>query len=786
MDYYNIKLVEGVSKDDFIASISIPCNDKLKYIPEILSFHISEEDAAILEVHPSVEWVEKEMVEEQIASTLTRTKTLTSMSQSSTTDGTTYAGQQFYLGMHLPFTNSETNADGRPNPPGWFTQDNEDRTVANVDITQNYTGQYVDLVCIESMNADILEYSVQEFTDMSAHDNAAGTATRYIPMDWGTLEDGTTNSAIDAGTNNQISYGPKTLNYTYSAPPPNSIQINNHGLRTNDRVRYTTTASSPLGNLVSGNDYILSQVNANDFGLSIRQTNSQGNVTLVAQNVTGASSAADGEHIFTPLVVSSHIASAISQITGKHTGFATNATIRWASIADGVTTIYNRVLDWHNNKPVNPDTGVRNATITTGGWQLTHVYHLAVEPNTISSINIPGSAVINAPTDNQGNPDWGTDLSAFADNHIVPRWKNPEWVIPFGPEAASTSFQTVMNAYNQADGIYCVKSAGNSGSVFRKYSDPLKQTSLTMLWPRTYWLGGLSDGRQTWTRRAGFTVYAAANTGTDVSLEQGTRTFARTMYAVIGETDPIPYEMNATDFATWWAGSGYSSQQLSWTSTDSYTQPGSNRIVNGAKQKGADHAIEVGACQISNSQPHTDGYSCRGPGIDIWSFGRKTWTQSLSGTQHSDGDRYTFFSGTSAAAPICTGMLMIYIDDYFKKRKAYPSIQKLKDLLLKYGDPVEGIQVINWSNMNYSDTGSYIGSDQDIHGASVYRVTESSSTNGSVQVSELHGSPNKRAALPYNIRLSEGKHIGDPRGPNYGSRTTSGQTYPRRKVRIGS
>ena len=782
MDYYNIKLVEGVSKDDFIASISIPCNDKLKYFPQILSFHISEEDAAVLEVHPSVEWVEKEMVEEQIDST--RTKTLTSEIQNTSTDGTTFAGQQFYLGMHLPFTNSETNPIGRPNPPGWFTQDNEDRTVENVDITQNYTGQYVDLVCIESMND--LNYSVQEFTDMSAHDNADGTATRYVPMDWGTLEDGTTNSAIDAGTNNQITYTAKTLNYTFSAPPPTEIQITGHGLKQNTRVRYTTTASAPLGGLVSGTVYYLQNVTANSFGLYLLETDNQGNTTVVSQNVTGASSAADGDHIFTPLVVTSHIASAISQITGKDTGFATDATIRWASIADGISTIYNRVLDWHNNKPVNPLTGVRNATITTGGWQYTHVYHLAVEPNTISRIIIPGGTDINAPTDNQGNPDWGTDLSAFADNHIIPRWRNPEWVIPFGPQNANTAFQTVMNAYNQADGIYCVKSAGNSGSVFRKYSDPLKQTSLTMLWPRTYWSGGTTDSRQNWTKRAGFTVYAAANTGTDVSLEQGTRTFAKTIYAIIGETDPIPHEMNATDFATWWAASPYSSQNANWISAASYIEPGANRIVNGASQKGADHAIEVGACQISNSQPHTDGYSCRGPGIDIWSFGRKTWTQSLSGTQYSDGDRYKFFSGTSAAAPICTGMLMIYIDDYFKKRKAYPSIQKLKDLLLKYGDTVEGIQAIDWSNMNYSDMGAYIGSDQDIYGASVYRVTENSSTNGSVQVSELHGSPNKRAALPYNIRLSNGKHIGDPRGPNYGSRTTSGQTYPRRKVRIGS
>ena len=414
---------------------------------------------------------------------------------------------------------------------------------------------------------------------------------------------------------------------------------------------------------------------------------------------------------------------------------------------------------------------------------------MAVEPNTISRINIPGATNIDAPTDNQGNPDWGTDLSAFADNHMPPRWRNPEWVIAFGPESSSTGFQYAMNAYNQADGIYCVKSAGNSGSVFRKFSDPLKETSLTMLWPRIYWSGGTTGGKQTWTKRAGFTVYSAGisnNIPTDVSLHEGTRTIARTIYEEIEASDPIPYEMNDVDFAAWWAASGLSTSVYGWTDTNTYVPPGSNRRYNGGYNKGADHAIEVGACQISNSQPHTDGYSCRGPGIDIWSFGRKTWTQTVGTPNHTDGGRYTFFSGTSAAAPICTGMLMIYIEDYFKKRKAYPSIQKLKDLLLKYGDPVEGIQGIQWSNMDYSQTGYTLSNSESISATAAYRVVANSSTNGSVQLTELHGSPNKRASLPYNIRLGEGKHIGDPRGPNYGSRSTSGQTYPRRKVRIGS
>ncbi len=46
MAFYNLKLLDGHSQDEFLSEISIPCTDPLSCLPQLIFLDISAEDAA--------------------------------------------------------------------------------------------------------------------------------------------------------------------------------------------------------------------------------------------------------------------------------------------------------------------------------------------------------------------------------------------------------------------------------------------------------------------------------------------------------------------------------------------------------------------------------------------------------------------------------------------------------------------------------------------------------------------------------------------------------------------
>ncbi len=806
MAFYNLKLLDGCSQDEFLSEISIPCTDPLSCLPQLIFFDISAEDAETLRNHSSVEWVEEEpdaidamgynILPENQGTDLPvrRTKDLVvGNSPSSSEDGSTFGGAWKYLSGHLPFTNTELTSSGDPKPPGYFTSD-EDRRVDSVNIDQNYTGKYIDVVVVESTSgAD--EVSTHELLNLPHFKDSLG-ATRFVATDWKLDSSGNTGtySSLSSAENNQLSYGRKSfIPYPLVGPSlvsGNTITIANHGFNVNFSfvAKYSTSTGQVIPGLVDGNLYWILNPTTTSFTLRDYEDGvSLSNSTNVILGAT-PQSAFSGNHHFDPMILTDHIVSAASQIAGLTTGWAQNATIRMASTNNGNAPIYNRILEFHNNKPINPLTGVKNATITTGGWQhVTETINKFINPNDIESIQPTGSSgiTINVPsTTGSGSPDWGGNLTPFKDNLIIPKYNanlDYSWGIPIPNSTSDDSWNIAMNAYNAVEGIYCIKSAGNSGSMILKRSDSRKDALVNIKYPFTHYttsFGG--DTVPTYTKKHDTIIYDTLGDGADISLVQGSRPYFRIWTQNVATSVPaLPLdEMTDSQVNTYFYGLTITTGWATGTPpTVKADKPLNTRF------SGADHAIEVGACQSSNLNPMPDGYSCRGPGVDIWSFGTSTWTgcSAASGTTYADGANYKLFGGTSAAAPTCAGMVAIYIEDYFTKRGKYPSTAKLKELLLKYGDTVEGQTVIDWANTNAETT---FTANRIISSTNMYYAT--GSTNGGIKMSELHGTTNRRAALPSNIRLSNGKHIADPRGPSQGRRAATGQTYPRRKIRIGS
>lgn len=786
MAFYNVKLVDGYSKDDFLSQISISCSDKLKHFEGLLFFDITEEEARTLENLSQVDWVEKEPDPDSFeAPTISpefssRTKDLITRSLPNVQEqaGSEYAGAHLYLSGHLPFS-------GTPNPPGYFTPSESNR-VNNVEITQNYTGKHVDLVVIESTQPADCVYTIEELESFDSFKDDNGN-TRFVPMDWSIAEDGSTVPSLSSKVNNQLTHKPHLvfeafpLGGTSVVENNAQIRIPNHGLYTNDRVKYYSTTGQDIPGLFSGNLYYVRKITNDTIELTSNSTDlADGFANPIGTPATPLA----GNHRFEKGVVNDHIISATNLIAGRHTSWAKDSSIRMASIRNGISVIYNRVLDWHLNKPLN-SAGFRSATVTTGGWQYVSFSLVSVVPvEDVTKIypNMIGAVPINRPAGG-----WGNDLSAFESALMVPFYSNyNEWVVPIPSYTSQSGFDSAMDAYNEQNGIYCFQSAGNMGRAFTKKSDPRMNAYITL--NTTGYSERLKVGQNTidsWNSRSIYTVFADDATGTNLRRTQGNATYFSKRVASYdpGQGEIPVHEMNDTEFNTFLA----TQPAPNWSPISSYSAE-DIRYPNRNYQSGADHAIIVGACQVSNTYTKSDGYSARGPALDIWSFGTGSWTAGPEGLQYGgSGDKYKYFSGTSAAAPNAASIGIIHIESFYAERHIFPSITKLKQLLQDTGDTVEDKVTVPWSDVSTINPNNItLPTSESISSSKLYSVRPGTSLNGGKRMSQLHGSTNKRAAVPFKIRLSTGKRVASSSTFTHGVRASLGQTYPRRKIRIDS
>lgn len=176
--------------------------------------------------------------------------------------------------------------------------------------------------------------------------------------------------------------------------------------------------------------------------------------------------------ISTNKVFSSHGMGVLSAAAGTICGFAKRSSIRaaYSNSEDGVVECINAIISWHNNKSVNPETGVKNPTIMIGEYQYLLDRRFGIPIDYISSIVDPNGSI-----DRPGSS-WGNDFTPFIDRNIIPfQVKNPntptyEWCVVVPNQAVYSSLNTALDLAWDA-GIVCITAAGNNGGVYDKSSN---------------------------------------------------------------------------------------------------------------------------------------------------------------------------------------------------------------------------------------------------------------------------------------------------------------------------
>jgi len=185
-------------------------------------------------------------------------------------------------------------------------------------------------------------------------------------------------------------------------------------------------------------------------------------------------------------------------------------------------------------------------------------------------------------------------------------------------------------------------------------------------------------------------------------------------------------------------------------------------------------SIDVAAGQNSETHPILDGYSNRGPGIDITGLGVETYTSYPTVTD-SNGHKWGFFSGTSCAAPTVVGKAACILEKYYTYHGSFPTPDKLKQMLLAQSKSVlKSVDSTTWNNVPTASD-SNIEISESMSSSSVLKLKNGVAANGSLRLAELAGTPNRRAywnAKGYKRRSTKGR------------RPFSGKVYPRRNNRI--
>lgn len=601
--------------------------DDLPELAGVVSLMLTEDEAEHLRQHSNIVSVEEELqVIEHAFTPRSMTKEMrTKYTPSTSTAGANYASTHFHY-------HSDQTVTGNTGPIGFFdgSPNFEDWSVSNQVISQNYAGQYVDIVAIEAGTPDAANDGYENHPDFL--DDQGNT--RFVKMDW-----------------------------------------SNHG----------ASLTSVYNNQATNNTRIFSD----------------------------------------------HAIGVMSVAAGLVCGAAKVSSIRVIYLADGITNAYNAVLAWHNSKPVNPATGRRNATITTGAWGYSGIEHTTAWPiESISNLTWYDDEGNEQVTTRPVGGSWNNDFTTFINAGFIPRvinnphTGNDEWMITSNVQNRATAFTTALQSFVDNGSIYHFKSAGNNATVSAHPEHPRWNTRFTT---------GPGDGA---TGDHDY-VYIYVNLLTGL------------------------YEFTASTHS---AG-------LTWYPYRCYGEGGPTMIT-------------VGASQHSTVNPMGDDYSNRGPILDVWSSGAYTWSARPSAT-YTDG-KWGYFSGTSCAAPVAAGHAAVMVDWFFDTYGEYPTHDQLKDLIKRTAKPVmESENKIDWTNV---PPAADIASDRLYNTTDLNRIKEGDYQNGGSDVSDLAvGTTNRRIHVPDYILRNTKNYASSisKQNKHYVSIDPDRQSYPRRKIRVG-
>ena len=741
---YDLVLQPGTDEAAFLANeaAGMEVKSNLNLFDGLLCMLLTEEEAKTLESSSKVVSIfeaPKVVPTAYPASTLTTPGTMITR-DNPTGNGADYIGTQFW------FT-GEQGGSAINEPVGFFTTTGEDASHPGASVQQRFAGQYVDIVAIEAGTpVSLLNNYYSEHPDLDVTVATAETLGLTFTHDLTTTS--TTTDYLVSGTTKNILRGDTTLTNETDRPlyvrPGETLNITNNS--TTDPIEIVESSGfsyaqvSGVTNQGASNGATLSWTpTLSDVGKIIYyRTQRAGAESILRGPITvqthgsrfvktdwstydsGASDTSNNQAT-NNVNFTTHAVGVLSAAAGNIGGWAKVSEMRVIYLADGIPTAYNAVLAWHNSKPVNPETGVRNATVTTGAWGIPSYEHEFLIPidnvSQISAYDVDGN-LSNIARPGSG---WGNDLTPFVNNLMVPRVvQDPadsvrKWMISIPNSLRYTTFDTIMNSYDSAGGIYHFKSAGNSSHVAVKPTDPRWNNSIIF-----------------------------SGNYVDVNLID--------------------------------ANSDGSSEEFGFTSiSGSGTRYPLRTFLDGAT-----NCFTVAATQHSTQNPLLDDYSSRGPMIDIAGHGSYTWTSYFSQSL-SDG-YWGYFSGTSCAAPVVAGAAAVMISNFFVQRGVYPTTAQLKELIDKHSKEVlVGESTVDWSNApsptDFSQSRLYSSTD-------VYSIKQNDFINGGSDLSDLHGTPPKRVFLPWGIAMGTGQYIGTPNGRDFGKRPTTGQAWPRRKIKV--
>jgi len=195
-----------------------------------------------------------------------------------------------------------------------------------------------------------------------------------------------------------------------------------------------------------------------------------GNTRCVPMNWNGCSASFNNQ-VTSNNMLEDHAIGTLSAAGGIYGGIAKKAKLRASYIyLDGLSTVCDAIIHFHNNKGTNGTTGLKDPTIVVGEFQYLVDTYYGIKITDIASVTDPTGGTTNRP-----GSGWGSDLTPFTSRNIFPyRVQDPDddswhWMVTF-PSQFQSNIKIALDSLH-TNGIIFINAAGNNGGTFVKESD---------------------------------------------------------------------------------------------------------------------------------------------------------------------------------------------------------------------------------------------------------------------------------------------------------------------------
>ena len=519
--------------------------------------------------------------------------------------------------------------------------------------------------------------------------------------------------------------------------------------------------------------------------------------------------------------LTNHGIGVLSVSGGTICGFAKKANLyaMYLVTGDSPTECIQALIDWHNAKPNNPETGEKNPTIMIAEYQYLQDRKRAIPVDYVDSIVTPNGTVNRPSGSHSGDsPYWyqctahpnmkgtitvntsdgttnnytinvtfggsglysmsGSDRNGAVSGTNQSITINDGDTLTFAVNAGGHPFviRVADGGANLTDGVtgqgatngnvVLTTTAGGWGSdlsdfvraniiPFKVY-DPTNGTRWCVVMPNQFTYSSLHTALETAWNSGIICVNAAGNNGGTYTK----RDDAQDVYITVDE--PTPYDITFISYGS--NNSASTSSVTTWYPHIAYGPHGTN------------NNIDVAAGYNSEAMPGWDGYSNRGPGITVTGLGANTYSAYQSSTYGSH--KWGMFSGTSCATPTVVGKVACLMEKYQYYTGTWPSPNVTKQLLVRAAKNVvrsipSGGTSFSWTNVPSAGGASLSNA---ISFGNCY--IGGGGGNGGYKYTEAAGTPGLRAFFDepdfsgHKLKLK-------------GRRPVQGATYPRTPNSIG-